>query len=837
MGRKKEKNSSLGQTLIKDSHKRGARQLHPKGKGDENLLHSANLQDGADWNRLNLRSVTEAGPIEEFLAVADLADSDFTAERRNVTLVSSTTAFQQLLTERVKSEKIRRSHSSLVRIPRRPFWESNTTPDELVKLEKEAFLEWRRSLATLADEEGACLTPYEKNLEFWRQLWRVVERSDVVVQILDARNPLLFRCPDLEKYVREVKSSKMNVLLLNKADFLTYSQRRSWAEWFQSEGMKVIFYSAVSTPAPISAGEESSSVNDVSEEPLNVAETVEEDGRVSQDGDDDDWETCSSSSSEEESAGTGEKSQSKKLTFASSESVRNSAECLNPDELAVLLEGLHKGSKERPGITTIGLVGYPNVGKSSTINSLLKAKKTATSITPGKTKHFQTHFLTPSLLLCDCPGLVFPSLVSTKADLVLNGILPVDSLRDHVAPTTLLIERIPSPVLEKTYGLQLPVMPSNAELMIKQPDLTSEELLNAYGGKASLCRIRSGMIMNPPSLPNMPRGIPGKRPVRPGLHHETRAPPSFTSLTDDGVSAARRPRIEIQARQEVLPPPGERSSRQAEETVATNLEEMIAAAVTRGVSAAMERVMASAAGGSAATAERTSLIRGESMGRNASLGQENATPPVAVQPAEGNEGPEVVPAVLFVEQEIRNNIQEGGFIKISSLLPTSRDTPKDGPMGFRTWMEGFGMFGSIYLERYPDEGVGLMKYASDLAAYAGPEHPPGAFFYYDEAFRRARSQAVSANFSTDEYQWGKFRPDLWAYAVRIAQRVSPRREGNFGGRSRQATRPGFVGTTGSTMIGCYPWDAGPHAPHFKGSVIASSKSPGKWSRGGGYGTF
>ncbi|CAG0890242.1 unnamed protein product [Cyprideis torosa] len=498
MGRKKEKNSSLGQTLIKDSHKRGARQLHPKGKGDENLLHSANLQDGADWNRLNLRSVTEAGPIEEFLAVADLADSDFTAERRNVTLVSSTTAFQQLLTERVKSEKIRRSHSSLVRIPRRPFWESNTTPDELVKLEKEAFLEWRRSLATLADEEGACLTPYEKNLEFWRQLWRVVERSDVVVQILDARNPLLFRCPDLEKYVREVKSSKMNVLLLNKADFLTYSQRRSWAEWFQSEGMKVIFYSAVSTPAPISAGEESSSVNDVSEEPLNVAETVEEDGRVSQDGDDDDWETCSSSSSEEESAGTGEKSQSKKLTFASSESVRNSAECLNPDELAVLLEGLHKGSKERPGITTIGLVGYPNVGKSSTINSLLKAKKTATSITPGKTKHFQTHFLTPSLLLCDCPGLVFPSLVSTKADLVLNGILPVDSLRDHVAPTTLLIERIPSPVLEKTYGLQLPVMPSNAELMIKQPDLTSEELLNAYGAMRGYMTQR-GLPDNPRS--------------------------------------------------------------------------------------------------------------------------------------------------------------------------------------------------------------------------------------------------------------------------------------------------------------------------------------------------
>ncbi len=33
-----------------------------------------------------------------------------------------------------------------------------------------------------------------KNLsEFWRQLWRVIERSDLVIQIVDSRNILLFR--------------------------------------------------------------------------------------------------------------------------------------------------------------------------------------------------------------------------------------------------------------------------------------------------------------------------------------------------------------------------------------------------------------------------------------------------------------------------------------------------------------------------------------------------------------------------------------------------------------------------------------------------------------------
>lgn len=38
----------------------------------------------------------------------------------------------------------------------------------------------------------------------------------------------------------------------------------------------------------------------------------------------------------------------------------------------------------------IGMVGYPNVGKSSTINKLAGAKKVSVSATPGKTRHFQT---------------------------------------------------------------------------------------------------------------------------------------------------------------------------------------------------------------------------------------------------------------------------------------------------------------------------------------------------------------------------------------------------------------------------------------------------------------
>ena len=79
-------------------------------------------------------------------------------------------------------------------------------------------------------------------------------------------------------------------------------------------------------------------------------------------------------------------------------------------------------------------VGYPNVGKSSTINALLRCKKVPVSSTPGRTKHFQTLYLDTEVMLCDCPGLVMPSFVATKAEMVLNGILPIDQMREYVPP-------------------------------------------------------------------------------------------------------------------------------------------------------------------------------------------------------------------------------------------------------------------------------------------------------------------------------------------------------------------------------------------------------------------
>lgn len=453
------------------------------------------MNDGYDWGRLNLQSVTEESSFQEFLSTAELAGIEFHAEKLNLKYFNPQSGIGLLSKE--EQEKVLESHKkhkTLLKIPRRPNWDKSTTAQELQEKEKEEFLEWRRGLAVLQESEELILTPYEKNLEFWRQLWRVIERSDVVVQIVDARNPLLFRCEDLEKYVHEVDPEKRNIILINKADFLTEEQRKIWADYFFEIGVHVAFFSATLAAEKLSIKEESEDEEDDDE---SETESESEKGNESEDekeSDESEYVSDFASESLYESADDGLDTETKcahsKNTELNSQSqitnkqldsdFQNSSELLSRDELVSFFKTIYKGKTHTEGVTTIGLVGYPNVGKSSTINALLMNKKVSVSATPGKTKHYQTLFLDKDLLLCDCPGLVMPSFVCTKAEMILNGILPIDQMRDHVPPVTLLGTLIPRHIIEDTYGIMIP-LPIEGEDPDRPP--IAEEILNSYGCK------------------------------------------------------------------------------------------------------------------------------------------------------------------------------------------------------------------------------------------------------------------------------------------------------------------------------------------------------------------
>ncbi|KAL0476916.1 large subunit GTPase LSG1 [Acrasis kona] len=432
MGRTQKQNGTVGRTLVRSKHKKKERHYSERHKEEP---------VGADEARYNkLHSIIEQNDLQSFLHQASESNRDFTAERGSVTFVvnDETQTFVmseagdslvlQTLSEEEIARRAKEMRNVILPIPRRPKWSKTMTKQELDASEKKSFLKWRKKVGKREEELDATVTPYEKNLEVWRQLWRVIERSHVVVQIVDCRNPLLFRSLDLEKYVQQVSPNKRNVLLMNKADLLTERQRFHWAKYFAKNNVKAIFFSAALEQAQI---------ND------NTVQTREEMIREQEEMINNFDETTFVDPSDQDATHIFTKVELLFYFKSLIIEIRKMQPSTGYDQL----------TSTDANRVVVGLVGYPNVGKSSTVNVLCGKKRVAVGATPGKTKHLQTLPLGKNILLADCPGLVFPSVAITKEEMVLDGILPIDQLREHRSPVALLCKRIPKRVFELTYGL------------------------------------------------------------------------------------------------------------------------------------------------------------------------------------------------------------------------------------------------------------------------------------------------------------------------------------------------------------------------------------------------
>lgn len=61
-----------------------------------------------------------------------------------------------------------------------------------------------------------CFKTDNSDRAFYKELVKVIEVSDVILEVLDARDPLGTRCVDMEKLVMKAGPEKHLVLLLNK---------------------------------------------------------------------------------------------------------------------------------------------------------------------------------------------------------------------------------------------------------------------------------------------------------------------------------------------------------------------------------------------------------------------------------------------------------------------------------------------------------------------------------------------------------------------------------------------------------------------------------------------
>ncbi|KIK70687.1 hypothetical protein GYMLUDRAFT_78920 [Collybiopsis luxurians FD-317 M1] len=309
--------------------------------------------------------------------------------------------------------------------PRRPRWHYDMLKKEVDANEQVIFTKWLNQTDNALkkwssptdgsngeNEDGPFhVSPsFDRNLEVWRQLWRVIEISQIILVLADSRCPLLHFPPSLANFL----SNHKVILVLSKVDSSGPIRASAWTEYFRIifpslRVVQVQSYTSKEThqgrsqykpQIPQSFREQLiEAIRELHTELLEPPEKVKANPRWLSD-----WRPPVKRKVDWNRA----------VNFQ----IQRNASAIFQDSTDPEEEG------KEPPFLTIGLVGQPNVGKSSLLNALFGESKVRASKTPGKTKHFQTLFLTPDIRLVDCPGLVMPNYVPMEMQ-VLSGILPI----------------------------------------------------------------------------------------------------------------------------------------------------------------------------------------------------------------------------------------------------------------------------------------------------------------------------------------------------------------------------------------------------------------------------
>ncbi|KAF8634916.1 hypothetical protein AX15_000657 [Amanita polypyramis BW_CC] len=208
------------------------------------------------------------------------------------------------------------------------------------------------------------------------ELYKVIDSSDVILHILDARDPLGTMCDSVLEYIKKEKPHKQVVLVINKCDLVP--------NWVTARYIQHL------TPR---------------------------------------YPTLAFHASPNHSFGKGSLIQ-----------------------LLRQFAQLHSDKKQ----ISVGFVGYPNVGKSSVINTLKSGKVCRVAPIPGETKVWQYITLTRRIYLIDCPGIVPTSAHDSQTATVLKGVVRVEALPTPSEHIPALMQRVKPIYLSRTYGVLLP---------------------------------------------------------------------------------------------------------------------------------------------------------------------------------------------------------------------------------------------------------------------------------------------------------------------------------------------------------------------------------------------
>lgn len=207
-----------------------------------------------------------------------------------------------------------------------------------------------------------------------QELKKVIEASDIVLEVLDARDPLGCRCPQVEEAVIQSGCKKL-VLVLNKSDLVPKENLENWLTYLNKELPTVVFKASTNL-------------------------------------------------------------KNRKKTFKIKKKVVpfQSKICCGKEALWKLLGGFQQSCGKD---VQVGVIGFPNVGKSSIINSLKQERICNVGVSMGLTRSMQIVPLDKQITIIDSPCFII-SPCNSPAALALRSPASIEVLRPLEAASAIL---------------------------------------------------------------------------------------------------------------------------------------------------------------------------------------------------------------------------------------------------------------------------------------------------------------------------------------------------------------------------------------------------------------
>uniref|UniRef100_K3WX25 Nucleolar GTP-binding protein 2 n=1 Tax=Globisporangium ultimum (strain ATCC 200006 / CBS 805.95 / DAOM BR144) TaxID=431595 RepID=K3WX25_GLOUD len=207
----------------------------------------------------------------------------------------------------------------------------------------------------------------------WGELYKVLDCSDVVIQVLDARNVPGTRCEHVEKHIKKNAAHKHLIFVINKCDLVPNWVTKKWVQKLSETTPTLAFHASMNNP-------------------------------------------------------------------------------FGKGALINLLRQFAKLHQDKKQIS-VGLIGYPNVGKSSVINALRKKRVCKVAPIPGETKVWQYITLMRRIFLIDCPGIVYDQ-GDDEVETVLKGVVRAEKLPQPTDFIPAILDRVKKEYLTKVYHIE-----------------------------------------------------------------------------------------------------------------------------------------------------------------------------------------------------------------------------------------------------------------------------------------------------------------------------------------------------------------------------------------------